>query len=429
MIRRVRSFRRIVPLILFVGFLAFPITPQAFAQKPLTGYHKSVAVDQTGEIDGVFPLANQSPAELPTDWNPGYDATEQTFELYVPEIKSKPKAAKALLPLILFVSPGDEPLGWAQCEALCKQEKVCFASPYKAGNNCPGPRRVRIVLDVLDQLRRTIGIDPDRTYIAGFSGGGRIAQQVAGALPEYFGGAIPICAAELPREESWLRERIASRLNLAFITGDSDFNRGEVENWKGPICEEVGIRTHVWVVPNLGHGVPSDKTLAEAFAWLEEGKKDRTALAKRWPATSVDPKTTPDRAAQAQSLSTEAEKRLKTPATLYSGLMQLKGIAARWPDLPEADAATKLLLEYDAKDERPWDMEDIAEQRKYLIAEARGLTAYVNGDLPPQYLAMKPRMATAALAMWKQILDDGQDAKAVAEAKRWIPELSDLAGK
>jgi hypothetical protein len=131
------------------------------------------------------------------------------------------------------------------------------------------------------------------------------------------------------------------------------------------------------------------------------------------------------RSQQAQSLFAEAEKRLKTPATLYSGLMQMKGIAARWPDLPQAEASTKTLRDYEAGADRAWADADIAEQRKYLIAEARGLTAYLTGELPPQYAPLKPRMATAALGMWQMILDDGQDAPAVTEAKRWIPKLKE----
>jgi len=399
------------------------------AAEPVSGYVQRVSVVAEGEIDGVFPLANQSPVELPKDWNSDYDATQQTFELYVPAQKIKPAAAKVGRPLILFISPGDEPLGWSQLAGLCQQEAICFASPYNAGNSCPGPRRVRIVLDVLEHLRRTVGIDPDRTYLAGFSGGGRIAQQIAAALPEYFGGVMPICAAELPRSESWLRDRIAARLSLALITGETDFNQGEVARWKGSVLTEVGIRTRVWVVPGMGHGVPDEKTLAAAYAWLEEGLADRRALAKRWPASRAGGTKSPDRTQQAELLFSEAEQRLKVPATLYSGLMQLKGIAARWPDLPQAEAATKLLLEYDGRTERPWDETDIAEQRTYLAAEARGLTAYCTGPLPQQYIPFQPRMAAAAIEMWKQLLNDGQDAKAVAEAKEWIPKLEELQTK
>ena len=52
--------------------------------------------------------------------------------------------------------------------------------------------------------------------------------------------------------------------------------------------------------------------------------------------------------------------------------MLLKGVLERWPDLAEAKEAEKLLLEYDAKPEKPWEADDLAEQRRYLIAGAPG---------------------------------------------------------
>ena len=45
-------------------------------------------------------------------------------------------------------------MGWKSWEAPCKQLGILFAGAYEAGNNCPGKRRIRIVLDVLDEVRR-----------------------------------------------------------------------------------------------------------------------------------------------------------------------------------------------------------------------------------------------------------------------------------
>ena len=56
--------------------------------------------------------------------------------------------------------------------------------------------------------------------------------------------------------------------------------------------------------------------------------------------------------------------------------MQMKGVLERWPDVPAAAEAKKLLLEYDDKTEKPWEKDDIAEQRRFLIASARALTGY-----------------------------------------------------
>ena len=102
----------------------------------------------------------------------------------------------------------------------------------------------------------------------------------------------------------------------------------------------------------------------------------------------------------AKSLFTEGQSQLKEPTTLYSGLMQLQGVMQRWPDLKVADDAKRILLEYDARPEHPWEQDDIAEQRKFLIARARSLDAYASSDLPAQYANERQEMLEAAINLW-----------------------------
>jgi len=391
------------------------------AAEPLTGYHPEVAVKQATRLDWVFALGNQSREEPPADWLVDYDSAAQRYQLFVPPNLNPRKPA----PLVLFISPGDQPAGWEQWRSVCEQSGVVFASPLAAGNDCPTPRRVRIVFDVLDDIRQTI--DPDRTYLAGFSGGARIACAVAFALPEYFGGVVPICGAERLRKESWLRQRVVDRLSVALVTGDDDFNRAELERYRGPLLKEVGVRTKVWAVPKLGHGIPQGDQLSAVLSWLDEAASERRRVAKQWPAMRIAGNAAPSRADWAEALFNEAQKRLKKPSTLYSGLMQLQGINVRWNDLPTAEKARELLADYDARNERVWEEYDLAEQRRFLIAEARAIDAYASGPLPPQYEPQRVEMARAALELWKQVFADQPDTPAGKEAKERIGELEKIA--
>jgi predicted esterase len=380
-------------------------------------------ITQPTRLDWVFALANQSPAEAPALWLKDYDSTKQRFELYVPARISPRKPA----PLILFISPGQKGTGLTQFRSLCDREGVLFASPHQAGNQTPGPRRIRIVMDTLDEVRRRFSVDPDRTYIGGFSGGGRIAFTIATALPEYFGGIIPVCAGGQLRPESWLRQRVIDRLRVALITGETDFNRGEIERMTQTQLSSVGATSRVWTVARLGHGIPSGKTLSDAFDWLEEGLKDRQKLARRCPASSIT--DAPSREEWARRLLAEAQSRLKSDESPYAGLMQLKGVQVRWNDLPAAQQALKILQKYDSADDRPWEAEDVAEQRRFLIARARGVDAYATGPLPKQYQKQKADMLNAAIQLWSAVVQDGQDKAAVAEAKRRLPVLQALSGE
>lgn len=392
------------------------------AAESSSGYQRQTAVAAPTRLDWTFALANQSLETPPAEWLKDYDSEQQRYELFLPEKLNRRKPA----PLVLFISPGDDPVGWAEWEQVCKQSGAAFASPFGAGNACPTARRVRIVLDVLDDVRRRQAIDADRTYLAGFSGGARIACAVAFALPEYFGGVAAVCGSENLRGESWLRRRVADRLSVALATGEQDFNRAELERYRGPWMTDLGVRTKVWVVPKLGHAIPGATTSAQVFVWLDEAAAERRQQARQWPAMHLAAGAPPTRAQTAEALLGEAQQRLKKPITLYSGLMQLQGVAARWPDLPAAGQARDTLLEYEARQDRPWEEDDLAEQRRALAAEARATDRYASGALPQQYAIERGPMARRALELWRQVLADSPDSPVGKEAREQIPKLESL---
>jgi predicted esterase len=394
--------------------------------EPATGYQASVAVSAPTRLDWVFALANQSPAQPPADWlPPGYNSTAQRYERFVPP-DYNPKNKKKSWPVLLFISAGPEPAGWPNLEQACRKYGAIFASPFAAGNDCPMQQRVRIVLDVLDDVRRNYRTDPDRTYIGGISGGGRVACAIAFSLPELFGGAMPVCASGDLREEGWLRHRVIDRLSVAMLTGEQDFNRGEVERFRGPFLKDVGVNARVWVYPRLGHSIPNADNLPEVLNWLESGAAARRKLAKEYPASSLSADPPPGREAWSKMLLDEARGRLKQPKSLYSGLVQLQGIAARWTGLPAATTATELLRQYDAREDRPWEVDDLAEQRKFLVARARSIDLYGSGPLPEQYAEQRSDMLQAAIELWRQVVADSPDSAAGREGARRIPVLEQL---
>jgi pimeloyl-ACP methyl ester carboxylesterase len=373
-------------------------------------------------LDWTFVLTNRSLAEIPEGWLPGYDSKKQTYDLSVPARTS----AKTPLPLILYLSPGRDGGSGKALARLAQSSGSLYAAPLNAGNDCPSRQRVRIVLDVLDDVRRQFPVDPDRTYIAGFSGGGRIACAIAFALPELFGGLIPVCAGGFPRDESWLRQRVAERLSLALITGQTDFNRGEVERLRGPFLKDVGVRARVWTVAGMGHQVPGEKVLGEAVRWLDEGLAKRQALARKYPASRLASTDNASREFQAKALLAEGRKRIGAKESQYAGLMQVKGVMQRWPELDASKEAQKLLEEFEGKKEKPWEADDLAEQRLYLAAQARALDCYASGPLDKQYVKMRETWLRQAIELWQKVLVDSPESTAGKEAKKRIAELEKL---
>ena len=94
----------------------------------------------------------------------------------------------------------------------------------------------------------------------------------------------------------------------------------------------------------LTENLPNAKALDVAYRWLEEGLPARQKFARGFPASKVERSSAFGRADFAQALAAEAKERTGNARTMYSGLMQYKGILDRWPDLPEAQSAKTILL-------------------------------------------------------------------------------------
>jgi predicted esterase len=384
------------------------------------GYQAKVQVKGPTRLDWIFALSNKSLEKAPVNWLPAdYDSAKQHYELFVPPSYDP----KQNWPVVLFVPAGNSPAGWKEWESVCKKEGIIFASPYGAGNTVDQKPRIRIILDVLDDIRRQYSIDPDRTYIGGFSGGGRIAGGIAYSLPELFGGFVPVCSTGDIRDESWLQYRMIDRLSVALVTGETDFNRGECERFMFTWLNDISVRTRVWVVPKLGHGIPGGTTLGEVYQWLEGGLAKRRELAKKFPAMRIAGNAAPSRADLGTALLAEGKLRLQTNDTPARGVMLLLGCAIRFDGTPAGDEARKLCFELDAKAEKPWDDEFNVHERRFSLAQARALDAYASGPLPAQYAKQRVDMLKKAITIYANLLKDGKDARAVEEARKRIPVL------
>lgn len=409
-----------------VCLIALLIAGPAAAAAPKPGFTPKVAVAGPTRLDWTFVATNRSLPDPPaTLLGDGYDSAKQTYDLYLPDRKDPKKPVGA----VVFVNAGDDAGGWKEFEPVCTKLGLAFVGVRGAGNAVPGPKRVRVVLDCFDDLRKQVPLDPDRTYLAGFSGGARTACGIGFALPEYFGGLLPIAAGGELRDEPWLRHRAIDRLSAALVTGTKDFNFGEITRWKGPQWKDTGVRTKVFVVPAGGHSLPPAATLAEAVAWLDEGREKRAALAKKAPASRAD--GTPSRDDAAKALLAEGKAKAAAAATQHAGLMLLKGVSERYPDLDAGKTARKLLLEFEAKPDHPWEAADVAEQRKYLSAEARALSDYALNGIPAdsQYAKAKPDIARRALDIWMLLIADDPDSPAAVEGKKFVPDLTPIARK
>jgi PDZ domain len=371
---------------------------------PPTGFFPEVRVENATRLDWEFAASafGAAATKLPA----GYDSLKQRYQLYVPDSYDPAKA----WPLVVFISPGDDPLGWRYWESPCADAGMLFCAAYGAGNNCPAGQRTRIVLDMLDDVRRHYRIDADQTYLSGFSGGGRMACTIGFALPEYFGGVVPICGTNPLNRLDYLVQRVHDRLSVAFVTGSGDFNRAENEDYMMPLFQDLGIRERLWVVPKLGHGVPGPQVLTAVSDWLAEDLKRRQADARAHPGLAVTPDEVLTPGQQAARLLETAEAELKHPESTWRGAAMLRGVVARWGKTEAADRARRLLddILMDAKKSMLLAEQGGAEERRMLMAQGRGLER-----LGEQRQALQAYQLVA-----KNYPDTQEGQKAAGEAKR-----------
>jgi len=336
-----------------------------------------------------------------------YDSKKQRYQLYIPGNYSKTRA----WPLIVFVSPSKDPLGWDRFENVCEREGIFFCSPYRAGNTVPGGLRSRIILDVTDDVRRRFRIDPNQTYIGGFSGGGRLACTVGFAMPEIFAGIIPVCGTNPPGSLTYLRHRLVDRVSVAFVTGEQDFNRRENEVWMAPYVKELDVRSRLWIAPGTGHDIPGPALMEDVVAWLAADVRRRQEDARDRPLLNFKADEALRDDALADRLFEAAQNELKEKQRVWNGVAILHGIASRWPK-SETAAKSKGLLEKVAGDERL--VEELGplrwnDDRKSFGAQARGLERF----------GMTPK----AIEVWQALSAQYPDSPIADEAQKEIDRL------
>lgn len=180
-----------------------------------------------------------------------------------------PVDAKAPTGLVVFVSPsesGEPPPGWID---VLDERNLAWIAAEDFGNQHPSNQRVLAALMALAFARQEYAVDPARTYIAGMSGGGRIASMTITKFPRMFRGAIYIVGVDFwtPAEAAAVDSIAANR--YVFITGDRDFNRRETRR-VFDMYRAAGVRHSLLMdLPRFGHELPAADQLTQALRFLD----------------------------------------------------------------------------------------------------------------------------------------------------------------
>jgi pimeloyl-ACP methyl ester carboxylesterase len=208
------------------------------------------------------------------------DLARERFAVYVPS--NPPTKGYGLL---VFVPPWEGatlPRGWA---AILDRHGVIFVSAANSGNAANVlDRREPLALLAAHNIKQRFHVDPERTYIGGFSGGSRVALRVALEFPDVFRGAFlnagsdPIGDAQAPLPSPELFSRFQEKTRIVYITGQND--AGNVE--KDSASEQSLLEWCVfdWYAersPWMGHEVAAPVALGRALDMLDRHAEPNAA--------------------------------------------------------------------------------------------------------------------------------------------------------
>ena len=231
------------------------------------------------------------------------DLAQERFTLYVPA-----KAPPQGYGLLVFISPSDEaklPPGWA---SILDRYGLVFVAAQHSGNdrNVIG-RRAPLALEAAWNVQQRYPIDAARVFVGGFSGGSRVALQLALAYPDLFRGAFldagsdPIAVAPAILPARPLFELFQTRSRIAYVSGVEDTTAvtadvaslASLSRW----CAFGGASR---TTPGAGHQIADARALGQALEILTRpGAPDASHLAAC--RTRVD-REVQDRLAQATAL-------------------------------------------------------------------------------------------------------------------------------
>lgn len=188
--------------------------------------------------------------------------------------------------VLMFVNPsadGGVPRGYVP---LLAKHHLIGVGAKASGNAQDTAIRQGLAVYAVDVVRERYSVDPDRVYIAGMSGGGRLTSHAVLMNSDVFTGGVCLCGADgyaklgVPGKPGWTfggfwprpdpvklgRAKQSSR--IVFVEGSNDFNRSQAQAVYATYKTQFRYVDYV-EQQGLGHGVPSAETFEKGLKFLD----------------------------------------------------------------------------------------------------------------------------------------------------------------
>jgi pimeloyl-ACP methyl ester carboxylesterase len=196
------------------------------------------------------------------------DPAKERFALYIPP--TKPSGGYGLM---VFVPPwngAEIPTAWS---TVFDDDGVIFVSAYNSGNDAPvHVRRMPLALIAAENVMQKYDVNPAHVFVAGFSGGSKVALRLALAYPDVFHGAFlnsgsdPIGTSDVAIPPANLFRIFQQSSRIFYVTGNLDRVPYNMDRWSARSLNDFCV-TNVNMVTLWGvaHESADESTLSKVL--------------------------------------------------------------------------------------------------------------------------------------------------------------------
>lgn len=191
-----------------------------------------------------------------------------SWDVFVPEDYDSTKPPG----LLVYMSPtysGNIPRPWQQVLA---RKNLIWIGANNAGNSVNVQRRALFALIAPNVIRQDYAVDPERIYITGLSGGGKMASMMSTEYAHIFKGAVFNCGVEFWDRHPPRRFEAVKQNRYVFVTGEHDQALRPTKRVYGRYRKAGVPNIKLMVIAGMGHENPDADHLTEALDFLDGGE-------------------------------------------------------------------------------------------------------------------------------------------------------------
>ena len=253
----------------------WPLPPAAQIDAELRQFiarYQGKYADETGQRLRKLRAAQQA----------GGDAeAAQRYAVFVPETYDPARPPG----LMVFVYSDDNPFDGHEYRQVLQDRNLIWISPAGVGNEQDVPWREWSAINAQREVRSRYKIDPNRLYIAGHSGGGKVASRLAVIGSDFFNGGFYFCGSTYPnviiddaghhfqgfwqQPDQRLLGNAMRNSRIVTFTGENDFNRDSTRLYFRQGQRDGFQKVAYLEAPGHGHHPPDADYFGRGVALLD----------------------------------------------------------------------------------------------------------------------------------------------------------------